>query len=166
MARLSRRIFLQVSGAVALVPGAAETAQGPASPAQAAAPAASGTAAGDTYLFFNAPEAAFIEAAVRLTVGLPVSLAPAWFKLPRGAGRVLTWGGLRGGISVALALSVPEGAGREALLPLTYAVVVFSVLVQGLLIGRVVTASMGSDKGQDPVTIRQQLRDGQPLSNR
>ncbi|WP_028996596.1 gluconate 2-dehydrogenase subunit 3 family protein [Azohydromonas australica] len=65
MARLSRRIFLQVSGAAALVPGAAETAQGPALPAPAAAPAPSGPAAGDMYLFFNAPEAAFIEAAVQ-----------------------------------------------------------------------------------------------------
>ncbi|NML18174.1 cation:proton antiporter domain-containing protein [Azohydromonas caseinilytica] len=54
----------------------------------------------------------------------------------------LTWGGLRGGISLALALSIPSGTGRDLLVPLTCAVVVISVLVQGLSIGKVVKASM------------------------
>ena len=52
-----------------------------------------------------------------------------------GAMRLLIWGGLRGGISVALALSLPQGAPREILLTMTYCVVVFSILVQGLTIG-------------------------------
>jgi CPA1 family monovalent cation:H+ antiporter len=47
---------------------------------------------------------------------------------------VLTWGGLRGGISVALALSLPPGPAREIVLTLTYAVVLFSIIVQGLSI--------------------------------
>ncbi len=50
---------------------------------------------------------------------------------------ILTWGGLRGGISVALALSLPPGAERDALVSITYAVVVFSILGQGLTITRV-----------------------------
>jgi monovalent cation:H+ antiporter, CPA1 family len=45
---------------------------------------------------------------------------------------VLTWGGLRGGISIALALSLPAGPERDALITVTYVVVVFSILVQGL----------------------------------
>jgi CPA1 family monovalent cation:H+ antiporter len=65
----------------------------------------------------------------------PVALLAPWFHLPRGAARVLTWGGLRGGISVALALSVPAAGPRDTLLTLTYCVVVFSILVQGLTIG-------------------------------
>ncbi len=73
-----------------------------------------------------------------LAIGLPVGLFNGAFKLPRGAGLVLTWGGLRGGISVALALSLPVGPQRETLLALTYCVVVFSILVQGLTIGKLV----------------------------
>ncbi len=75
-----------------------------------------------------------------LSVGLPVAALGARFELPLGAWRVLTWGGLRGGISVALALSLPVGPHRDVVLALTYCVVVFSILVQGLTIGRVVRA--------------------------
>ena len=57
--------------------------------------------------------------------------------LPRGLIPVLTWSGLRGGISVAMALSLPPMPGRELLLSCTYAAVIFSTLVQGLTIRRV-----------------------------
>lgn len=63
-------------------------------------------------------------------------------KLPKGAWKVLTWGGLRGGISVALALSLPVGEPRDVILALTYGVVIFSMLGQGLTIGRVIKKSM------------------------
>ncbi len=72
-----------------------------------------------------------------VSVGLPVMLWQQAFSLPVGAWRVLTWGGLRGGISVALVLSLPASAERETILALTYCVVVFSVLVQGLSVGGV-----------------------------
>ncbi len=77
-------------------------------------------------------------AARALTVGLPVRAAGLRFGLPRGSSRVLVWGGLRGGISVALALSLPHGHARELVLALTYCVVVFSILVQGMTVGAVV----------------------------
>jgi len=51
--------------------------------------------------------------------------------------KILTWGGLRGGISIALALSLPGGKERDVLLVVTYGVVVFSIVVQGLTIGPV-----------------------------
>lgn len=73
-----------------------------------------------------------------LTVGWPVRVLGHRFGLPTGSWRVLTWGGLRGGISVALALALPPGPDRDTVLALTYCVVVFSILVQGLTIGRVV----------------------------
>jgi Na+:H+ antiporter len=70
-----------------------------------------------------------------LVAGLPMTLLPSLFRLPKGSGWMLTWGGVRGGISVALALSLPAGRERDTVLMLTYCVVVFSILVQGLTIG-------------------------------
>ncbi len=52
--------------------------------------------------------------------------------------RILTWGGLRGGISVALALSIPQGPQRDLILPITYAIVVFSILIQGTTISKLI----------------------------
>jgi len=80
-----------------------------------------------------------------LTVGLPVTLARRAFRLPPGSAGVLTWGGLRGGISIALALSIPAGPWRETLIALTYCVVAFSILVQGLSFGRLVRATVKAD---------------------
>ncbi len=76
-----------------------------------------------------------------LTVGVPVVAFKRAFALPNGAWQVLTWGGLRGGISVALALALPLGPERNVLLALTYSVVVFSILVQGLTIRAVARAT-------------------------
>lgn len=80
-----------------------------------------------------------------LTVGLPVALAGRASGLPVGAGGLLTWGGLRGGLSLALALALPAGPWRETLIALTYAVVAFSILVQGLSFGRLVRARLRGD---------------------
>lgn len=49
---------------------------------------------------------------------------------------ILTWGGLRGGLSVALALALPAGPARDAILAMTYAVVCFAILVQGTTLNR------------------------------
>jgi len=75
-------------------------------------------------------------AARALTVAIPVVAFQGFFRLPKGAATVLTWGGLRGGISVALALSLPPGPQRDIVLALTYCIVVASILVQGLTIGK------------------------------
>jgi CPA1 family monovalent cation:H+ antiporter len=70
-----------------------------------------------------------------VSVGLPTRLLERVAGLPAGSWKVLTWGGLRGGISVALALSLPPGPERNSVVALTYCVVVFWVLALGLSIG-------------------------------
>lgn len=78
--------------------------------------------------------------ATRLAAVGPAALAlrAAGRALPAGTVRILTWGGLRGGISVALVLALPASEERNLLLNITYLVVLFSILVQGLSIGRLV----------------------------
>lgn len=72
-----------------------------------------------------------------LSVGVPLLF---WRRLlPFGlAFPVMTWGGLRGGISIALALSLPNGTPKDVLVAATYVVVLFSVLAQGGTIGHLV----------------------------
>lgn len=77
-------------------------------------------------------------AARLVTVATPIRTFRKRFGLPEGSWKILTWGGLRGGISVALALSLPLGPERDTVVTLTYVVVIFSILVQGLSIGRVI----------------------------
>ena len=72
-----------------------------------------------------------------ISVAIPVGVISLRDRLARGMVPVLTWSGLRGGISVALVLSLPPFPGRDLLLASTYAVVVFSILVQGLTMRRV-----------------------------
>lgn len=73
-----------------------------------------------------------------VSVGLPVTLMRCFKDFSPNAVKIMTWGGLRGGISVALALSIPPGPERETLLTVTYIIVVFSILVQGLTVERLV----------------------------
>jgi len=73
-----------------------------------------------------------------ISVSIPIQIMKSVRDFSPGVTRLMTWGGLRGGISVALALSLPKGSEREVILAVTYALVVFSILVQGLTLGSLV----------------------------
>lgn len=77
-----------------------------------------------------------------VSVATPLSLMRLRLGIGRGTVRVLTWGGLKGGISIALAMKTPDFPGRNAVLTATYAVVVFSIVVQGLTVGPLIRRLM------------------------
>ncbi|WP_148864938.1 cation:proton antiporter [Marinobacter fonticola] len=81
-----------------------------------------------------------------VAVGIPVMALRPFREFNPNSIRAMTWGGLKGGISVALALSLPSGPERDLILPMAYVVVVFSILVQGLTLKRV----MGSGHRKTP----------------
>ena len=91
------------------------------------------------------PELVFGLAAIPITlaaraiaVGGAIKAIPAARLDTPGSGRVLWWGGLRGGISIALALSLPPGDTRDLLLAGTFGAVLFSVLIQRATLGRLI----------------------------
>ena len=73
-----------------------------------------------------------------LSLILPISFFKTRLEFVERTDIIMTWGGLRGGISIALALTLTQGMERELFLVITYVVVVFSILVQGLTIGKLV----------------------------
>lgn len=82
-----------------------------------------------------------VLAARLISVALPLHLFRLWRRFSPHAAAILTWGGLRGGISVAMARSLPPGRIRDAIVAVTYVVVAFSILVQGLTIERLIRAA-------------------------
>ncbi|MFC1880670.1 cation:proton antiporter [Thermodesulfobacteriota bacterium] len=81
-----------------------------------------------------------------VSVGWPVLVMRLFRTFSPDVIKILTWGGLRGGISVALALSLPPGKNREVILAITYMMVVFSIIAQGLTIGKLVSWSQNKEK--------------------
>ncbi len=72
-----------------------------------------------------------------VAVAVPVLMLRPFRGFAKGTIPIMTWGGLKGGISVALALSLPDFEWKPLILTCTYMVVLFSIVVQGLSIGRV-----------------------------
>jgi CPA1 family monovalent cation:H+ antiporter len=82
-----------------------------------------------------------------VSVGLPIRVLKLFRDFPPQTVRLLTWSGVRGGISIALALSLPAAPGRSLLLLVTYTIVVFSILVQGLTVGRLARRAAAAAAG-------------------
>jgi CPA1 family monovalent cation:H+ antiporter len=68
------------------------------------------------------------------SVAVPVLMLKPFRTFSKGVIPIMTWGGLKGGISIALALSLPSGEWKPTILTATYMVVVFSIIVQGLTV--------------------------------
>jgi monovalent cation:H+ antiporter, CPA1 family len=77
------------------------------------------------------------------SVLVPVIFLRLWIKFEKNAILILTWGGLRGGLSVAMALSLPPTMHRDELVLITYVIVIFSIIVQGLTIGKLARRCIG-----------------------
>jgi CPA1 family monovalent cation:H+ antiporter len=82
-----------------------------------------------------------------VSIGAPFAVLRIHTRFIKGSIPVLVWGGVRGGISIALALSLPYGTERPVILTATYAVVLFTVMVQGLTMRRVIRLTVPSAKG-------------------
>ena len=77
---------------------------------------------------------------------MPVTVLKRYREFSPNVVKILTWGGIRGGISIALALAIPKEAGeaREVILLVTYVIVIFSISVQGLSLKKLIQKSLGS----------------------
>jgi len=84
------------------------------------------------------------------SVALPMAFVRAKQQFVKGTVPILTWGGVRGGISVALALPIPLVAERPQILAATYAVVLFTLIVQGLTLPAVVRRFANPAPRQEP----------------
>lgn len=69
-------------------------------------------------------------------VSVPIMMLKPFRDFSQGVVKIMTWGGLKGGISVALVLSLPDSEWKPLMLTATYVVVIFSIIVQGLTIGK------------------------------
>ena len=90
-----------------------------------------------------------VLAARAISVMLPLAAMRPLLDLGPLAPHILIWGGLRGGISVALALSLPDGLSRSIELTATYIIVLFAVIVQGGTIARLIAWSSARTKARD-----------------
>jgi CPA1 family monovalent cation:H+ antiporter len=91
-----------------------------------------------SFLFVGLIAILIIILARLLSLIIPSYIFRFKYEFPKSTFILMTWGGLRGGISIALALSLTEGMQRNLIVSVTYIIVLFSIIVQGLSLERVV----------------------------
>ncbi|MFT5168586.1 MAG: CPA1 family monovalent cation:H+ antiporter [Saprospiraceae bacterium] len=101
------------------------------------------------YIFAGLIAIPIILLARWISLGIPIFAYKKKLEFVPNTGLMMTWGGLRGGISIALALTLTETMARDPFLIITYVVVIFSIIVQGLSIGKVARHLVG-DHMQEP----------------
>lgn len=81
-----------------------------------------------------------------ISLFIPVKIIPFRNKFSNGTIKILVWGGLRGGVSIALALSIDEGPNKPIIIAITYFVVVFSIIIQGLSISKLANRILSKEE--------------------
>jgi CPA1 family monovalent cation:H+ antiporter len=94
----------------------------------------------ESYIYLGLISVAVVLIIRTLVVFLPLKILPKRIGIGKNDAKIIAWGGLRGGLSLALVLSLPESPSKEVLLIATYFVVLFSILIQGLTIDKVAKA--------------------------
>lgn len=90
------------------------------------------------YLAMAGTAVAVVLIARFISVSIPITMISMVRSVYPGSIKILTWGGLKGAISIALVLALPDFPEKEILLVMTYGVVMFSMIVQGLTVGRLI----------------------------
>lgn len=88
------------------------------------------------YFWIGAITIAVVLFARFISIYIPVRIIPFQKRFGKQSIIILVWGGLRGGVSIALALSIDDDLNKNLLLAITYFVVLFSIIVQGLTVGK------------------------------
>ena len=93
-----------------------------------------------TYIIISVIVIFLVVAARYIGVSIPIVILSQFKNFEKNTAKIITWGGLRGGLSIALALNLPETMGdvKSLILILTYAVVLFTILVQGLTMQKII----------------------------
>jgi CPA1 family monovalent cation:H+ antiporter len=105
----------------------------------------------DTYLIAGAVAIAVVLVSRYLSLILPVNFFAKRLQFVPHTTTIMAWGGLRGGISIALALALPEEC-RSVFLTITYIVVIFSIIVQGLTVGGLAKRLIGTEPMESPAS--------------
>ena len=95
------------------------------------------------YLFLSIVTIFLVVLSRYIGVSIPVVILSQFKDFEKNTAKIITWGGLRGGLSIALALNLPDSMGdvKSLILILTYAVVLFTILVQGLTMHRIIKSN-------------------------